>query len=426
MKNNNIKQFNIKILIILAIILSIIVQNSFILADDEDEDDNDIIEENIINQIQNSANLSTTSEVNGIQENLQPAINSRRYVVYDRKSGLCIYGKNENKPMQMASTTKIMTAIIVLEKCKDLNSIISIDSVSAGTGGSRLGLKKDDKITVNDLLYGLLMRSGNDAAMSLAIYIASNKENFAKLMNEKARELGLENTHFVTPHGLDDPNHYTTAYELAKIADYALKNEIFAKIVNTQYTTILINNQTKELKNTNELLGRIDGVYGVKTGFTNGAGRCLVTAIKKENMDLIIVVLGADTKKDRGTDTIKLINYVTKNYRTEKLDDYAQEEYELWKDANEGRIYVNKGSTKIKTKMEELPIKTIITKEKINVEITSLSYIESPVEKNTRIGTVTIKCGDHIIEEVGIITDNKIQKRNIIDYLNIFSKVITE
>ena len=126
--------------------------------------------------------------------------------------GLSIYGKDENKQTAMASTTKIMTAIVVLENCKDLSEIVTIDSKAAGTGGSRLGLKKDDKITVEGLLYGLLMRSGNDAAVALAEYIAGSKEEFAKLMNNKAHELGLKNTNFVTPHGLDDPKHYTTAY----------------------------------------------------------------------------------------------------------------------------------------------------------------------------------------------------------------------
>mgnify|MGYP001724492939 CR=1 FL=1 len=174
--------------------------------------------------------------------------------------GLSIYGKDENKQTAMASTTKIMTAIVVLENCKDLSEIVTIDSKAAGTGGSRLGLKKDDKITVEGLLYGLLMRSGNDAAVALAEYCRWKHWRFC--WKDEAHELGLKNTNFVTPHGLDDPKHYTTAYELAQIADYALKNNKFAQIVKTQYATININGYSKELKNTNELLlGNIEGVY---------------------------------------------------------------------------------------------------------------------------------------------------------------------
>lgn len=124
-------------------------------------------------------------------------------------------------------------------------------------------------------------------------------ENFANMMNEKAKILGLKHTHFITPHGLDETEHYTTAYELAKITDYALKNKKFAQIVNTKTTTININGVPKEIGNTNELLGNLNGVDGVKTGFTNNAGRCLVTSTSRNGHRIICVVLGADTKKIR-------------------------------------------------------------------------------------------------------------------------------
>ena len=249
-----------------------------------------------------------TDELSSLQ------INSKKYVIYDRESGLVLLGKNENKQTAMASTTKIMTAIVVVESNLNLEKESIVSQKAASIGGSTLGLKKDDKITINDLLYGLLMRSGNDCAIQLALECSGSVEEFAIQMNEKAKKLELKNTNFVTPHGLDNPNHYTTAYELAKIADYALKNNLIATIVKTKYATIRINNNNKEIKNTNELLlGNVDGVYGVKTGFTNIAGRCLVTAVKRKEMDLIIIVIGADTKKYRGTDTLKLLDYVEKN-----------------------------------------------------------------------------------------------------------------
>lgn len=414
---------NNKIFITILIIILFIFQPVKSKADDVSEYENDAIKKEEVQEIESNIEKSAEVSNNKLEE---PIINSKRYVVYDRNTGSCVYGKNENKPMSMASTTKIMTAIIVIENCKDLNQIVTIDAKSASTGGSRLGLKKEDKISINDLLYGLLMRSGNDAAMALAIYIAGSKEAFAKLMNSKALELKLINTHFVTPYGLDDPNHYTTAYELAKITDYALKKQKIAEIVNTQYATIHINDSIKELKNTNELLGVVEGVYGVKTGFTNGAGRCLVTAIKRNNMDLIIVVLGADTKKYRGSDTIKLVNYIAKNYRIENLESYLQDEYKRWKELNENRIYIDKSETKIKTALKDLPIKSIITNKNINVEITSLSYLEAPIEENTRIGTVTIKNGENIIEEIEIVTREKVKRKNPIDYLITFCKVVTK
>ena len=243
-----------KTITILLIIICILFSNIYVYADDENEIlDEPIIEEQEKKEIETAASSDT-----------KPTINSRRYAIYDRLSGRCLYGKDENKQTAMASTTKIMTSIIVVENCK-LTDVVTITAKAAGTGGSRLGLKKDDKITVNDLLYGLMLRSGNDAAVALAIHTAGSVEEFAKLMNQKAKLLGLKNTNFVTPHGLDNENHYTTAYELAKLTDYALKNETIAKIVKTKSTSITINNSPMQINNTNELLGNLEGVYGVKT-----------------------------------------------------------------------------------------------------------------------------------------------------------------
>ena len=262
--------------------------------------------------------LDVSTEINSFTDAYteaikEPDVNSRACVVIDRKTNSVLFGKNENSKKKMASTTKIMTATIIIEKC-NLTDTIEISKKAAGTGGSRLGLKTGDKITVLDLLYGLMLRSGNDAAVALAEYAGGDINGFAELMNAKALELGLTNTHFETPHGLDSNEHYTTAYELALLSNYALNNPTFAKIVGTKNYTITINGSPKDLSNTNELLGNMEGVYGIKTGFTNGANRCLVTACKKNNMDIICVVLGADTKKFRTIDSIKLINYVFNNF----------------------------------------------------------------------------------------------------------------
>ncbi len=196
-----------------------------------------------------------------------------------------------------------------------------------GTGGSRLGLSTNDKITVENLLYGLMMVSGNDAAVALAEFIGGDIDNFASLMNEKAKILGLTSTHFTSPHGLDNDEHYTSAYDLAILTDYALQNKTFSKIVKTQNYTVYINNQPKQLNNTNELLGYLDGVYGVKTGFTNGANRCLVTACKRSDLDIICIVLGCDTKKDRTKDSINLINYVFDNFSMINIKNLIQKEF---------------------------------------------------------------------------------------------------
>lgn len=418
------KFFNVFLIILLIFNLSFKFNTSF--ADDLDEEDTveNEISENLINEENaNSDERNSDSKlVNAEEKKKEPTLNSRRYAVFDRLSKTCIYGKNENTESAMASTTKIMTAIIVLENCKNLEDVVTIGAKAANTGGSRLGLKKDDKISVNDLLYGLLMRSGNDAAVALANYVSGSVESFANLMNNKAESLGLTHTHFVTPHGLDNPNHFTTPYELAYITDYALQNIIFATIVKTKFATIKINDVPRELKNTNELLlGNIDGVYGVKTGFTGNAGRCLVTAVKRNNIDLIIVVLGADTRKDRAKDTLKLIDYCTSEFKIKNVEEFAQNEYKMWKNANEKRVYINKGATTLKTSLDKITIKQIATNKELSAEIHNINYLNAPVEKGSKIGELIIKNGNEIIETVDIVASQYIRKNNVLDYFEIFA-----
>ena len=181
---------------------------------------------------------STTFIPSSFSEISESKINSRSAVVIDRNTNTILYGKNENEKRKMASTTKIMTATIIIENC-NLNDIVTISKKSASTGGSRLGLKTGDKVSVKDLLYGLMMRSGNDSAVALAEYCSGSVSNFAEKMNLKAAELGLTNTHFETPHGLDSNEHYTTSYELAILTNYALNNPTFRKIVGRKIIPLL-------------------------------------------------------------------------------------------------------------------------------------------------------------------------------------------
>lgn len=404
-----------KVLSILLIFILIFGIAEIKYADDELEE---ILENDELNDAISVSNESTD----------EPIINSRIGVIFDRKSGRVIWGKNENKRSAMASTTKIMTCIIVLENA-NLNDEVTVSNKAGGTGGSRLGLKKGDKITINDLLYGLMLRSGNDAAVALAEHIGGSKEGFAKLMNDKASELGLKDTHFVTPHGLDDPEHYTTAYELAKITDYALKNEKFARIVGTKECTININGYSKQLTNTNELLGYLQGVNGVKTGFTNNAGRCLVTSSNRDNFEIITVVLGADTKKIRTTDSIKLIEYAYKNYTKINIEDIVKEKFDAWKSMNEKRIQIEKGKRQnVKLELKDLKNKVIPVKkdniDNIDIEINCLYYLTAPVEKETVIGNLKITLNGEVIEVVDIVNEEKIEKKDRFDYFFEFLKSI--
>lgn len=371
--------------------------------------------------VDNEVNFEDTIEVTASNVSELPKTNSRRYIVYDRISKSMIIGKNEDVKSAMASTTKIMTTIVILEKA-DLNEKVTVSAKAGGTGGSRLGLKRGDKASVRDLLYGLMLRSGNDAAVALAEHVGGSVKGFAELMNEKAIELGLTNTHFVTPHGLDDANHYTTALELAKLTDYAMDNETFAKIVGTKSTTIYINNQSRQINNTNELLGVLNGVVGVKTGFTNNAGRCLVTETKRNNMDIITIVLGADTKKDRTKDSANLIEYTFSKYKMYNLEEQIIKEFNKWKNINEKRILIIKGKTsnpKLALGAIEKATIPICDNDKIEYSINALTEVEAPVEQWNVMGTLTVKLNGEILENIDIVNVNEVQKRDWKDYFKI-------
>lgn len=398
-----------KVISFISVTIILIMNFTIVFADDENEE---ITQEDYVQVINQTKD--------------EPTLNSRIAVAYDRKSGEVIWGKDENKRTAMASTTKIMTAIVTLENC-DLTQTVTISKKSAGTGGSRLGLKVDDKITMNDLLYGLMLKSGNDAAVAIAETVGGSVEGFAELMNEKAKELKLENTHYVTPHGLDDPEHYTTAVELAKLADYALQNETFAKIVNTKNYTVTINGYPKSISNTNELLGYLEGVNGVKTGFTNNAGRCLVTSVNRNGFEIITVILQADTKKFRTADSIKLIEYIYKNYEPVNIKEIVNEQFKRWCSINTSRIQINKcKNNNLELYIDNLdndviPIKKT-DKDKIQIEVNNLFYFEAPLQQNTIIGTIKVNLDGKTVDVIEIKNKNTIQKKDILDYFKIFAQ----
>lgn len=354
------------------------------------------------------------------------SLNSRACIVLDRKSNRIIYGKNEKNKVKMASTTKIMTATIVIENY-DLSKTVEISKKAAGTGGSRLGLKQGDKISVLDLLHGLMLCSGNDAAVALAETVAGGIPEFSDMMNNKAKELGLENTHFESPHGLDSDNHYTTAYDLSLLTNYALNNETFLKIVGTKNYTVTINGYPKNITNTNELLGTLNGVYGVKTGFTNGANRCLVTACKRNDLDIICVVLGCDTKNFRTKDSIKLIEYTFQNYEYLNISDLIDENLNNWKEENLNNFNIKKGvSNNIEIYYQTpdfsvIPIKKV-DKNNIEVIINIDTNLTAPVYENSEIGNLYILCNGEEVFTTNILSSTYIPKKNISNYYLDFFK----
>ncbi len=241
---------------------------------------------------------------------------SKSAVVIEQSTRRVLYSEDMNVKCYPASTTKVLTALIALNSL-ELDRVVTVPKEAEGVEGSSIYLRKGDKISVRDLLYGLMLRSGNDAATALAIESAGSVENFALLMNETAVSLGAFNSNFVNPHGLHDDNHFTTAYDLALITAAAYENPEFVKIASTLQVKIMINDEAHYIANKNKLLKLYDGANGVKTGYTKKSGRCLVGGAQRDGMQLISVVLNYG---DMWNDTIRMLNYGFENFEMKPYD----------------------------------------------------------------------------------------------------------
>lgn len=214
------------------------------------------------------------------------AVSAEKAILVDGETGRVLYEKDADSKSLIASCTKIMTALIVCEQCNVLDRV-KIPKEAVGVEGSSMYLQEGEVLTVQELLYGLMLRSGNDAAVALAIYCGGTVEGFAELMNDKAHRLGLTGTHFENPHGLDSPDHHSTARDLAVLTAYAMKNPIFAKTVSTKTVRV----GERSMTNHNKLLWQVDGADGVKTGYTKAAGRILVSSAVRDGRRLICVTI---------------------------------------------------------------------------------------------------------------------------------------
>lgn len=238
-------------------------------------------------------------------------------VLIEASSKRVLLDEGMNVRCYPASTTKVLTALAVLNNMK-LDTVVEVPKEAAGVEGSSIYLRAGQKISIEDLLYGLMLRSGNDAAVTLAVATSGSIDGFAELMNSTAKACGAKNSNFVNPHGLHDDNHYTTAYDLAVICAEAYNNADFVRIVGSQKARIEIDGEPSYIGNKNKLLKLFDGANGVKTGFTKKSGRCLVGAAKRNNMQLISVVLNYP---DMWNDSIRMLKYGFDNYKMIALDD---------------------------------------------------------------------------------------------------------
>lgn len=276
-----------------------------------------------------------------------PKVNSKSAILYDATYDRILYEKNSKDQRAMASTTKMITALVAI-KYGNLNDVVTVSKKSASTGGSSINLKAGDKITLDDLIKGLLVHSGNDSAIAIAEHIAGSEIEFVNMMNEEAEEIGARDTHFMCPHGLDKEGHYSTAFDLLLISKKLLEVEYLANIVSCKTIPITINGYTKNIGTTNEMLSLYEGADGVKTGFTSDAGRCIITSASKNDRKLISVVLGADTKKMRTQDSISLLNYGFNAYKVYDLSEKLRKNIYIKIEKSMGGTYILSQDVKLK------------------------------------------------------------------------------
>ena len=302
--------------------------------------------------------------------------------VMESGSKRVLASKNCDTKLAMASTTKIMTAITAIESGKDLDSPFTISPKAVGVSGTSLYLRQGEVFTLRDLLYGLMLISGNDASVAIGEYVGGNVTKFVEMMNEKARSIGALNSHFDNTHGLDSKTHYTTAYDLALITSYAMANDTFREIVSCKNTKITnADGKTRYLKNKNKLLSSLKGCNGVKTGFTDDAGRCLVTSCERDGMNVVCVVLNCGPMFE---ESAQLLNEAFKEYHLVDLTSgYAFKSKLKVEEGEEEYVDIATfGSYCYPLKNSELKkVKYVYDIEK---------SVEAPLEKGREIGEVKI------------------------------------
>lgn len=344
-------------------------------------------------------------------------------ILIDRDSGKVLYEKNSHKRSFPASTTKIMTGILAIEE-GELNDIVTIgEEVIEGLDGTHIALEPGEQLTLKELLYALLVESANDAAVAIAIHISGSVESFVDLMNNKAKELGALDTHFVNPNGLPDDNHVSTAYDLSLIANYAMKNDIFSDIVKEYYYIIPETNKKDEeryLKSSNRLLYsnqkidingqsrpiKYEGINGIKSGYTVAAQQCLVSSATRKGQRLIAVVLKSEGR-DIYSDSHKLLNYGFENFENISLSSVNQ---------FVDNIPVKKGTSSFVAGIVKDNIITTVPKgnmEKVEKKITIFEDNVAPIKKGETLGKIEYFLNDEKLEEADIIATLDVDKMPI-------------
>lgn len=328
-------------------------------------------------------------------------------VLIEAGSNKVLYSVNPHRKLPMASTTKVMTALLAIENC-DLDTLFTVPDEAYGIEGSSIYLEKDEQISVRDLLYGLMLSSGNDAAVTLAINIGGSVQGFADMMNERAKIIGANNTNFITPNGLHNENHYTTAYDLALICSEAMRSDDFRTIVGTTYHKTTTGNHQRTLKNKNKILWQYDGGNGIKTGYTKDAGKCLTFAAVRGEMQLIGVVLNC---YDMFPSAMKLMDYGFENYEMLKL---------VSADQVVGRAYVQGAKNSILAILAKEDIMIPVRKnsqDAPSVRIDINESLSAPIKAGETVGVIEVWEGETLLARKEALAERAVSIRDMKYYL---------
>ncbi|WP_034600961.1 D-alanyl-D-alanine carboxypeptidase family protein [Clostridiisalibacter paucivorans] len=354
-------------------------------------------------------------------------LNCKSAILVDANTGKVIYEKDSHKKLEPASITKVMVLLLTMESIEQgkisLQDKVVISPYASSMGGSQVYLEPNGVNTVEDLLKAVCLRSANDASVALGEHIAGNNELFVKMMNDRAKDLNMKNTNFENPTGLPHENHYTSAYDISLMSKELLKHTMVHQWLTKWMDTIHVgknNDVEQQLVNTNRLIKNYKGANGIKTGFTQSAGYCLAASAKRENLNLISVVLGCDTSNNRFKESIKLLDYGFANYESTLI-------------CNKGdiikQIPIEKGKKEKVNILAKDDLYVLVKKgsnKKFDKEIILPEYIKAPLKSNDIIGEMVIKENEILLGKVNLTIDEDIPKANPIDMLNkIYDKYIS-
>lgn len=325
-------------------------------------------------------------------------ISAKSAVLMVADTGEIVFQKNAHQKRSMASTTKIMTALLTLE-CATPQRVVITTSEMVNVEGTSMGLLPGDKVTFNDLVYGMLLASGNDAANTAAISIDGSIKSFAARMNKKAKQLGMENTVFVTPSGLDDENHYSTAYDMALLACYALQNPDFREACSCVSAQLCYGNEpySRRLTNHNRLLKTYDGAIGIKTGFTKKSGRCLVSAAERNGVTLVCVTLSAS---DDWNDHKKLLDFGFENISFKSVECNLPDITVFGGDSNKASLMLS----------QPINVPVFSRSSDLSFKLKLKNYEFAPILKGDILGSVSVLLNGKTIDSVPVIAAENVRQ----------------